>query len=307
MKKYIFVAGFGRSGSSIFDLYMNKQYNFFSVGELKYFFERGVENKELCSCGKTVFECDFWSKVIENYGKDDLITNAALYSKLTTKYESTLKFYLYILFKNKISKNHDFNIYINAHIKLIDSILQNIEPDVNIIDSSKFASRAFWLYNTKFSKNIYILHIIRNATANAYSCTKVKLRPEASYSGKKVYMDIFGYWEAFFKWLNNNIAASLLRVYFKEKYSMFHYEDFCKNSENVIKNNFTKIGLEECLNEGIINQSYHSISGNPHRLESKTINIKCDDTWKSKVSTSKKVITSIVSFPFYLILKIFEK
>lgn len=66
-KKIIYIAGLGHSGSTLLDTVLGNQKNVFSTGELLFFPEKGIKNKEYCSCGARVPDCKFWSIIISKW------------------------------------------------------------------------------------------------------------------------------------------------------------------------------------------------------------------------------------------------
>ncbi len=65
MPQVLYVGSWGRSGSTLLDLMLGQIPGFFSVGELRYLWERGLSERQLCGCGAPVPECPFWAAVLE--------------------------------------------------------------------------------------------------------------------------------------------------------------------------------------------------------------------------------------------------
>ena len=62
--KVLYVAGSGRSGSTILGNILGGVEGFFSVGELRLIWERGLIRNWLCGCGVSFRECPVWSEVV---------------------------------------------------------------------------------------------------------------------------------------------------------------------------------------------------------------------------------------------------
>jgi hypothetical protein len=62
--KVLYIAGSGRSGSTILDNTLGQIDGFFSVGELRYIWERGLIEDRLCGCGERVHQCPFWAAAL---------------------------------------------------------------------------------------------------------------------------------------------------------------------------------------------------------------------------------------------------
>ena len=61
----LFIAGWGRSGSTLLDRMLGQVPGVFSAGELRDIWERGVREDRLCGCGQPFRECAVWRKVGE--------------------------------------------------------------------------------------------------------------------------------------------------------------------------------------------------------------------------------------------------
>src|SRR2546423_11254588 len=65
--KILYIAGWGRSGTTLFDNILGQLDGFFSGGELRYVWEG-----RLCGCGVLVSECEIWSEVLDDaFGADE--------------------------------------------------------------------------------------------------------------------------------------------------------------------------------------------------------------------------------------------
>lgn len=71
---YIYIGGYGRSGSTILDLYLSAQGSF-SVGEF-ICFQKNLKVGKPCSCGKTLEQCDVWSDLASQYSRKSLFWHA---------------------------------------------------------------------------------------------------------------------------------------------------------------------------------------------------------------------------------------
>ena len=65
MPQVVYVGSWGRSGSTLLDLVLGQIPGFVSVGELRYLWERGLAERQLCGCGRPVTGCPFWGAVLE--------------------------------------------------------------------------------------------------------------------------------------------------------------------------------------------------------------------------------------------------
>ena len=61
--RLLYVGGAGRSGSTLLDLLLSEVPGMFAAGEVRYLWNRGVRDNELCGCGQSFLSCPFWSAV----------------------------------------------------------------------------------------------------------------------------------------------------------------------------------------------------------------------------------------------------
>lgn len=64
MKKIIFIAGSGRSGSTLMGKLLDRQQNTAHVGELRHFAQIGHRENRACECGEKLERCSFWRPII---------------------------------------------------------------------------------------------------------------------------------------------------------------------------------------------------------------------------------------------------
>ncbi|MDQ3328808.1 MAG: sulfotransferase, partial [Chloroflexota bacterium] len=62
--KVLYIAGFGRSGSTIMDNILGQLDGVFSGGELRSLWYHGLTGNILCGCGERFRECPVWERVL---------------------------------------------------------------------------------------------------------------------------------------------------------------------------------------------------------------------------------------------------
>lgn len=139
--KVIYIASAGRSGSTLLDIVLGGKENCFSAGELTFLMDQGIENKEYCSCGKPVIDCEFWKPVWEQWKKDAFLS--------VEEYASILKTYLrnkgtFSTLRQIMCPSVAFRKALKDTRLLFDLIAKQSENEV-IIDSSKNAQRILFL------------------------------------------------------------------------------------------------------------------------------------------------------------------
>jgi len=75
MRPLVFIAGLGHSGSTVLDLIVGGQPRFVGLGEVKQVLQgdrlqRDRLQTEVCTCGRTMPECEFWGRALERLRSD---------------------------------------------------------------------------------------------------------------------------------------------------------------------------------------------------------------------------------------------
>ena len=60
----VYIAGDGRSGSTLLSRLLNQLPGWLALGEVRYFWERGLQQNRACECGHPFGECPLWREVV---------------------------------------------------------------------------------------------------------------------------------------------------------------------------------------------------------------------------------------------------
>lgn len=288
----VYLAGPGRSGSTLLEGLLAEQCGGFNVGELAYLWRRGYTADEKCSCGRSFSSCPFWSKVLEQvFGGDQaaLDRTAADFDRLVFDVGGSLRASLR---SKPVSVDDDG---IAALLEVYGALYQAIR-DVSgaevIIDSSKFASYGSFLAKSP-DIDLRVIQLVRDSRAVAYSWQRPKLRPEAAGSERK-YMPTLKPHVAARTWFADNLAAARLRTRVFHS-SLLRYEDFVARPA----------AIAECLSElGLTGANHpstlsgHSVSGNPSRMAPRGDRVmKADDEWRQALPAQDRALVTVLTFP----------
>jgi hypothetical protein len=58
-----YIAGAGRSGSTLLAMLLGALPGCVSIGELRHMWRRGIQLNQRCGCGEPFWDCPFWSDV----------------------------------------------------------------------------------------------------------------------------------------------------------------------------------------------------------------------------------------------------
>jgi len=73
VEKLVYIAGYGRSGSTILDILLSQPDEHVGAGELTFLFE-ACDRGETCSCGDPIGQCGLWGEALDGlgFGPDDV-------------------------------------------------------------------------------------------------------------------------------------------------------------------------------------------------------------------------------------------
>lgn len=307
--RILYISGAGRSGSTLLELILGQSEHFIAAGELIHLIDRGFLQNQLCSCGEPFQNCVFWGNVIENLeSKIGKINPNEIHQ--ATKKLKYIKFAPLGLMKYLVKKNPELNEYRNYIYYLYQSI-RTVSGGKFIIDSSK---------NPEYLKTLqlvpqfelYVIHLVRDSRAVAYSWTKKKVRPE--FGNKVAYFKTYRPFDTAIRWtLRKNLATEVNNLR-NENYLLLRYEDLAEKPKDTINKVFQFTEQGNDIRQNFPSQSkfnnnkiQHSVSGNPIRFSSGEITVKLDDKWKTQLSSFNKFGVTVLSLPYLLKYKYLGK
>lgn len=223
-KLIIYIAGYGRSGSTVLEQKISNLISALSLGEFAILNKIFYTNKNLlCSCGKKYNICKLNKHFIEKTKKNNL---NIWYGKILPQTNFLLRYPLLFFLKFKKIKNINLNNFNNIKKEL--QIIHKIFPDVILIDSSKTtlltSNRPYVL--KKLGYKVIIIHIYRSffQTLKSVLSGTDNFKNNLIESEKKfkILRFIFGYFIA-------NFSALLLSKNFQ--YIRLRNEELRKNEK----------------------------------------------------------------------------
>ena len=293
--KVLFIAGSGRSGSTLLDMLLGQINGFHSTGELRFIWSRGFEQNQLCGCGKPFRECEFWTEVVsEAFGGFEGI-NYARIEELRDPAERRVSKGLSIRGESELLT--PYKEYFDACTNLYQAI-HKVSGCEFIVDSSKNTAHGFILANLP-QIDLYTIHLIRDSRAVAYSWRREKIRPEIYWErklmGQRKILTSATRWIFLIK-----LAEKLQHL--SKQYVLLRYEDLVNNPKQSLLRLFTDLGIEQPSLDFIDGfhanlKTSHTVSGNPVRFTNKEINIKPDVEWQHAMANRHKWLVTLLTWP----------
>lgn len=278
--RVIFIAGYGRSGSTILDRYMGSNGLGVSLGEFRHVWHRGFVLNQNCSCGSPFDACEFWQNVIRRartcgeIDADRMIRIQRQSSSFLTNLE----------LPKSGHTNADLEYYLRTWVSVYKAIAE-ITGQRTLIDSSKSIPAGLCLSRIS-GLDVHYVHLVRDSRAVAYSWQKRK--PDGRRFLKKQNVVTTSK-----HWVMTNLKALALQ-YRGKSYARVRFEDFLNYPNEITKCLGDGIGI--CKNEFAAGRVEHLVSGNPTRFDKKAINPKVC-AWKEDLGTLRSILVTLLTFP----------
>lgn len=158
--KVIYIGGYGRSGSTLLDIYMGNHDTFFSLGELMQI-TRDTIKDEYCSCLAKIGECEFWASVMKEWEEQRQLS-AEKFKAYDDTYRLSLRNGLYH-FKAAFKKDKKLQQYHDDY-RLLIRLIQEKSQAAYLIDSSKNPFRLLLYKRVLGRKKVVSIQIYRHCT-----------------------------------------------------------------------------------------------------------------------------------------------
>ena len=297
--KVLFIAGAGRSGSTLLERILGELNGITAMGEVSFIWERGFDNNLQCGCGKRFYNCEFWRSVrLHSFPIETKLDLKWLVktTQLIQRFRRLPFLFCRALFPRF---NKSVNLYAKHFLQIYKGVIETNKSNV-LIDSSKHVHGH--ILTTIPDIKLYILHLVRDGRATVYSWTRKKVYQEDQ--GKVIYFPRYHPLFGALVWFFDNLSAELLRLRCK-RYLRVKYEDFTRNPRRTLKQILTFIDEPQLtvpfseefkVNLGI----QHSVSGNPVRFKQGDIIIKNDKEWELAMPKATQRAVIYTSWPLLL-------
>lgn len=296
MIRVIYIAGWGRSGSTLIDAILGHTPGLVSVGEIKFIWERGFLQNRRCSCGERFLECPFWTDAVHR-GLPHLDQAQIRALEAASRRTRTRHLPAMLLPGSSDRYGKDLEGYRRTLVDLYRGVLEAGHGDV-IVDSSKFPSYAFLLHQTG-EIDLRVIHLVRDPRAVAFSWRRDKVDPDAPGGERMKKMPSFVtgvYWSAW------NSAIERISKGQGIPRMLVRYEDFVSHPRATMEEIAQWTGIEDrplpfvSDNEVRLGPN-HAVSGNAIRFDRGDIRIAADDGWSREMGRGARVAAWASSWP----------
>lgn len=295
--KVLYIAGWGRSGTTLLDNIFGQLNGFFSVGEIRFIWERNFLEDRSCGCGQLFSSCTTWQNIVQDAFGDAANLDAESLGRIAHTFTSTRSIPRFIKTHGTLRGGRDFDSYLSVLTRLYASIAKCTNSRV-IVDSSKFPVYGGILRLIP-NLDVYIIHMVRDPRAVAYSWMQPKHVESPDLRDKT---EAIGPLMSSALWVSWNITLNFMKSLLPGRYKLLRYEDFVINPLNSIKDILAFMdepsdGLPFMDDFIVKMESNHTLSGNLNRFNLGPVEIKPDTRWQSQLSPFHRILVTIISWP----------
>jgi len=295
--KVLYVAGLGRSGSTILANTLGQVEGFFSGGELNFIWKHALIENRLCGCGRPARECPFWGPVFDEEfgGRNEGLAREMMrlqYSGARTRH---IPLMLTEGGREKIRAR--LGKFLDNTGRLYKSI-RSVSGSRVVVDTSKEPAYGYALGMVP-GIDLRVLHLVRDPRAAAYSWAKKKRQPDSAdreFMHQKTPAQSAVLWDAW------NAAIEALWRESPEKYLRLRYEDFIADPRASFEAMLKLVG-EEGAELPLVGEREvklgisHTVSGNPNRFDTGAVELKQDQAWTEKMSPRDQKLVTALTVP----------
>lgn len=294
-----YIAGVGRSGSTLLERLLGELPGWFAAGEVVHLWNRGLRDNELCACGSPFSQCRFWRRVgAEAFGGWASV-NAGAMVDLAKSVDRNR--YIPLMLQPALAPRYRERL--SCYARCLSALYRGIVAASGcrvVIDSSKHPSLAFLLH-TLPDLELKVVHVVRDSRAAAFSWTTRVRRPEAV--GDEAYMAQARPGRIATRWLvHNGLLASLPS--FGVHTVVVRYEDLVGNPKRSVRVVADVMGQAVGESElAFLGDTFvrlgpsHSVAGNPMRFRHGRLPLRVDDRWRREMPRRDRLLVSALTLP----------
>jgi Sulfotransferase family len=292
----VYIAGWGRSGSTILGNILGQLDGFAHAGEVRGIWHQLPQESATCGCGARIRECPFWREVLrEAFGGVCKVDPDAV--RQLRNASTKLRHLPAMYFRGRNARADALGRFLEVSEKFYRAMWR-VSGERVLIDSSKVPSYGLAIAMMRGAR-VRFLHLIRDPRATAYSWSREKYQPDGNVSLSRVSLA-----RSSLFWTTWSAAIEAIRTK-ADGYLRVRYEDFVAEPERELRRILKFLERPGAplpfLNEReVFLDPQHTVAGNPDRFLVGRVTIRPDDAWKAAMTTSAKRAVTALTWPLLL-------
>lgn len=296
--KILYIAGWGRSGTTVLDNLLGQVEGFVSTGELHQIWSRGLLQGRSCGCGLRLIDCPFWQEVFETgfggLGNVDAAQVTRSQDAIHTRHAPQV---LRSSRSGTLMRRFEYA----THLHGLYAGLASVDGTRVIVDSSKYPTDAIVAAGlTDF--DTFVVHVYRDPRAVAFSWRRIKDTPDKRTNGG--HLRRVGVVRSTLVWQLYNwvILRYVRKSVGADNFMELSYEDLAARPEATLDRLIELLGEDPShrptfQDNAVEVRPSHTASGNPNRFQSGRREIRLDSEWERRMSPWRKMLVSFLAFP----------
>lgn len=294
--RVIYIAGSGRSGSTVLATLLGGHPDLVSVGELERLpTDAWIEN-QYCACGRRADACGFWSAVRERWA--DVIPDVEPSQLVKLQRRFTRRGSLPRLLLPPRTRGRRFRRFETTTAALLRAIAGEAGVD-GIVDSSKSPVRALALARME-AVDLRVIHLVRDGRGVLASLRK-GYRKDVQ-GGIPHDIPPRPTWRVAALWTFSNLVSEALRgVVGRERYVRVRYEDLMRDPpgalaslEGVVGHRLASVGERAARGEAF--STGHTIAGNRVRMQGE-VRLRSRGSWRDGLEDRDRRLFRLLAGP----------
>jgi hypothetical protein len=296
--RILYLAGLGRSGSTLLDSILDQIDGIFTAGEIHYLWDRSLGEDRLCACGEPFSRCPLWREVMAAFHAGGEPVDAR---RLVALREGVTPFgALAGRFRSRpAGERRDLAPYLAAMARLYRAI-HRVTGCRAIVDSSKSPAWG-WLVESLPGFRFAAVQVVRDARASAYAWSKEMVYDPSG--DEPMLMTRMSAARSARQWVKWNLAAELLWRRWPGGYLRLRYEDFVAAPQRVVAE-VARLALDEAPGAlpfrgaaEVELRASHSMAGNPSRFQSGVVALRRDEAWRERLPRRQRRLVTALTWP----------
>jgi hypothetical protein len=296
--KIVYIAGIGRSGSTLVERMLGAVPGCVNTGELNAIFSRVATQDQRCGCGEPFSACPFWTAVGDRaFGGWTAVT--ARMSHLQPRVVRQRHVPRLVTGVAGAAYLRELDEYLEVHHRLYRAISAVSGADV-IVDASKSTAQLFAMRRIA-SLDLRVLHLVRDSRGVANSWSKAGIRKPQSTDGDT--MGTYAPHRLAVLWAALQLECTVLGASAPHAVRI-RYEDLVAHPRPTLEGALSGLGLTptdgalaHVGERSVVLESSHGVAGSRTRFTSGRIELELDEAWRSALPPRARRIVTAVTLP----------
>ncbi|MEQ6902477.1 sulfotransferase [Nocardioides sp. YIM 152588] len=296
--KIVYIAGVGRSGSTLLERMLGAVPGSVNAGELNAVFSRVAAQDQRCGCGEPFSACPFWAKVGDHAfgGWSEVAPRMAHLQPRVVRQRHVGRMATGLA---AAEYRRELDEYLDVYHRLYRSVAEVSGAEV-VVDASKSAAQLFALRRIA-GLDLRIVNLVRDSRGVASSWTKTGVLKPQSQTGDT--MGTYRPQRLAVLWAALQLECSYLGA--AAPYATrVRYEDLVARPRPTLEKALRDLdlstgtaGLAHVGDRSVLLGASHGVAGSRSRFVTGRIDLELDDAWRTTLPASARRVVTAVTLP----------